>query len=173
MERDELVEHAAVHGGDGRGAMGRALEQQDGPRVVAELEMCEARRVELQPRAARRVLLDLRFVRQRAAQRGGVAVGRQVAHVGRADGADAGVDGDRPLERAARGVDAPEPPLEDVGLLDVEPRGQLGGRRVRIGHPPQVNGERVVRFGAARQTAGSGERAARATLSSPSQWRAP
>jgi len=160
VEGDELVEDATVDAGDRRRACSCPLEQQDRSGVVAKLKVRNARRVELESRATGGVFLDLRFVRECAAEGGGVAVRGQVPYVRLAHGAHSRVQRDRPLQRSSRGIHAPEPPLKDLRTLLMKPRGQLRCRRIGVGHAPEVHRERIIGLcapcGAERCVAGSG-----------------
>ena len=141
VQGHELVEDAAVDRVDRRRARGGALEQKDRAGVVTQLQVGDAGGVELEARAPHRVGLDLRLFGERGAQLGGVAAGGQVTDVRRAHRPHARVELDRALERPPRGVDPPEPSLEDLRPLDVKPRRERrrGRRRLRPsarGAPP-------------------------------------
>ena len=121
-----------------RAAREHALEEADGPVVVAETGREDARRVEVELRGAHRIALDTRFLFQRRRQRGEVGVRRQVRHVGRAHRPDRWIEPHRALERTTGRLALAETPLEDLRALDVQPRRQLRLRAITIGHARQV-----------------------------------
>ncbi|MGC4079473.1 MAG: hypothetical protein QM702_21020 [Rubrivivax sp.] len=141
VEAHEIVEDAAIDRRRRRRACGGALEERDRAGVVVEEEVRDARRVELETRAASARRLDPRFVREDRREARRVVVRRRVRREGVAHGPDARVEAKRALVGPARGVDATEAHLEDPRALDVEERGEIGLRRVRVAHAPEVRDE--------------------------------
>ena len=155
VEAHELVEHAAIDGGRGGSARRRALQQIDGPRVVAEERVGDAGCVELEPRAAPGRRLEAGFVGEERREARRVVVRGRVHREGVAGRTDARVEAERSLVGAARGVDAAEPDLEDPRALDVQPAREVRLGRERVGHAPEVRDEILpgVIIGAVREGA--------------------
>ncbi len=94
---------------------------------------------------------------------------RDVPYEDVADGADAGVESQRGLERSAGRVHPAKLVFEDLRSLDLQPCGEAGLRPIGLGHAPEVHGERVpVRRHAAGETATA--RSSPSSPASPAVW---
>ncbi len=99
--------------------------------------------VELEPGGAGVVRLDPGLFLEKLGEATPVAVSRCMAHEPISDRADTGIQLERALEGPQRGVEAPELSLEHLGALHVEPRREVGLRRIGIGHASEMGRERV------------------------------